>query len=203
MPHAGVVVFKAIFDRTDAVAVRQEAEDSGAWRLSLVVKHERWWFTFVRNFLQDAHDDASFGAEAQKAFYLDPGSRKLRFTWVLLIWGDADVAAAAVAEAVKALSSKALTTADRPRSRRAPAPRPSPKTAEEPAPPVGRSRLKRQYKLVGKERVVVTTMNLPHVRQGVERWATDANTTVGLHSPRFDSEGRRRVFASASTISEG
>jgi len=163
-----------------------EAEDgapsSGLDQATLKVLHEKRWVKLMIDLMREASEEEGFDLEPRKSFWWDAEAETAKFNWVVLIWGDMELAGAAVGDIL---------------SRRH-EPKPAPPKSEDPRKrPTGRRRtLKtRRVEDMGGGTKLVTTTKLPHAR--VNRYGGDPHEVV-----KATPGGSRKVRATVSSGTE-
>lgn len=151
------------------------------------------WLVMLKNLLQEAKDEESFDLEPRKSYYIaeEEDGGGLRFVWVLLIWGDLEMASAAISDILETVY---VSPAARAVVRASGAPTMRPTTP-------GKARthhLSSRTELTdeGRERVVTKT-KLPHA--GSTRYKGDPNKRISMEDRHSKKRGQINATTSGCT----
>lgn len=179
-------MFAEFIDKSNIIELVEGApdEEGNAYRATLRVLpgKQKAWLSLLKKMLKlSAEDQEEFGFEPHKAYYWDSDSKGMRFSWVLLVWGDLD-------SAKVALGALLATQAGTP---------PPPKTADprmRPSAARGSRRRVREVLTDDGSLITVTQIPIPHVPKDRLRYTSDASVRVGLESSRnrFNAAVRSR-----------
>jgi hypothetical protein len=73
-----------------------EVEDGSSVKLELRVLDKKRWAKMMVDLLVDSAGEDDYGVAINKAYWADPESEKIRFCWVIIIWGDLNQALVAL-----------------------------------------------------------------------------------------------------------
>jgi hypothetical protein len=153
-----------------------ESPDS-LYQATLRILDEKRWIKMMVEMLEAAHAEEGFGLEPRKSFWYDEDTAKVKFSWVLLVWGDLEMAEAAIGDILS--------------RRHDPNPLP-PKSSDPRKRPTGRTTLSsRKVRSMDGSTRIITTTPLPHAKKG--RYGGDPNTVVKVSTRGTDRRLRATV----------
>jgi hypothetical protein len=95
-------MFAEMISKSNIISLVEDShdEESGVYRATIRVLPQmtKRWIKVMTDILREAHDEEGFEVEPHKSYYWDSDAEAVRFVWVLLIWGDLDVALASIGD---------------------------------------------------------------------------------------------------------